>query len=127
MSNTKKSEKAADMIDPKATAPSNNPDKTTPTAAEPNSTQRVGKKVSRTGKNNDGDGDGDGDNRGRPGLNTDLTADSLGEREAVRHAATDVIWTSESKDRWGNGQPDLADLLAQRDKINKVQVENEDK
>lgn len=120
MSNTKKSEKAADMIDPKATAPSNNPDKTTSTATEPNSTQRVGKKVSRTGKNNGGDGD----TRGRPGLNTDLTADSLGEREAVSPAATDVIWTNDSKDRWGNGQPALADLLTQRDKVNKVQEED---
>lgn len=107
----------ADMIDPDSTAPSKDPNHETvaaeATATERNSKERIGQKVTRTGRNNGGDGD----TRGRPGLNTDLTADRLGEREAVSPAAHDVIWTNASKDRWGADQPDLSKLLAQRNTV----------
>lgn len=109
-------EPKGDMVDPLATSPSNDPTRdpgATSTATEPNSKERVGRKVSRTGRNNGGDADF----RGRPGLNTDLTGDTLGERQAVSPAETDVIWTNDSKDRWGAGQPALVDLLAQRAKV----------
>lgn len=104
-----------DLADPQATAPSNNPNPPeTSTAAEPNSTQRVGKKVTRTGQ---GNGGGEGDPRGRPGTGNSFTPDTLGEREAVPAAEHDVVWTNESKDRWDSGQPDFAKLLEQRNKI----------
>lgn len=113
-----KTDAKADVIDPKATNPSNDPNRKDreglSTATEPNSLQRVGQKVSRTGR---GNGGGEMDPRGRPGLNTDLTGDTLGERKAVSPAETDVIWTNESKDRWGVGQPEFSELLAQRNKI----------
>lgn len=102
------------MIDPYATSPSKDESRdkdAAKTASEPNSKERIGKKVSRTGRNNGGD------DRPRPGVGRDMTADRLGEREAVSPGETDVIWTNESKDRWGVGQPSTADLLKQRNKI----------
>lgn len=112
----KEKEIKEDLIDPNATAPSNDPnrkskDKATSTATEPNSKQRVAKKASRTGRNNGG-----GEVR-RGGLNMELTPDTLGEREGVSPADTDLIWTNDSKDRWGVDQPGLDKMLAQRDAI----------
>lgn len=108
---------AAKMIDPLATSPSNDKTRTDEdkaTATELNSKQRVAEKVSRTGRNNGGDGG----RTDRPGVGRDMTPDTLGEREAVSPADTDVIWTNSSKDRWGVDQPSLGDLLSQRDKVN---------
>lgn len=119
-----------DMIDPKATSPSKDPNREEraglSTATEPNSKQRVGQKVSRTGRNNGGDGSASGNDRLRTRLGVDPTADTLGEREAVSPAETDVIWTNESKDRWGGDQPEFSKLLAQRDKLAGVDAESED-
>lgn len=112
----------AAMIDPNSTAPSNaSKDNATATATEPNSKQRVAqKKASRTGRGNGGAGEA------RGGLNVDLTPDTLGEREAVSPGETDAIWTNASKDNWGNGQPGLDKLLAQRDEIAKQKREREE-
>lgn len=106
----------AKVIDPLATSPSNGPKaEDTSTVTEPNSMQRVAEKTTRrSGRNNGGDGSS---GPARPGLNTDLTGDTLGEREAVSPADTDALWTNASKDKWGNGQPEFADLLKQRDAI----------
>lgn len=112
------------MIDPTATSPSKDPkrkDKTTATATEPNSRERVARKTSRTGRNNGGD------EARRGGLNMDLTPDTLGEREGVSPAETDLIWTNDSKDRWGADQPDHAALLAQRNEIEKQRREREER
>ena len=113
------------IIDPTATSPSKDPKrqdrKDNATATEPNSKQRVAQKVSRTGRNNGGDAE-----PRRGGLNTDLTPDTLGEREGVSPAETDLIWTNESKDRWGSDQPGLDQMLAQRNEIEKQRREREE-
>lgn len=110
-----------EMIDPKATAPSNRKDKddAKATATEPNSKQRV---ASRTGRKNGGGDKG----APRGGLNVDLTADTLGEREGVSPADTDLIWTNSSKDQWGAGQPSLGDMLKQRNEIEAQRREREE-
>ena len=135
MSDVKKAETSAkkdkavkgDMIDPMATSPSRDPNakdrEGTSTATEPNSTQRVGKKVSRTGHGNGGGATGNDALRTRLGV--DPTADTLGERKTVSPAETDVIWTNESKDKWGRDQPGLGELLNQRNAIAKQQAEEE--
>lgn len=115
-------------VDPMATAPSKDPDqearKEEATATEPNSRERVGlKQASRTGRGNGGDGEAAG--YARPGLNTDLTPDTLGEREEVSPATTDVIWTNASKDRWGVDQPNLSDLLKQRTEVEEQRQKRE--
>ena len=83
--------------------------------------ERVARKTSRTGRNNGGD------EARRGGLNMDLTPDTLGEREGVSPAETDLIWTNDSKDRWGADQPDHAALLAQRNEIEKQRREREER
>lgn len=124
MSKKKEAAPAGDVIDPKATSPSNDPnrDERAATATESNSVKRVAEKtVRRSGRNNGGDGEA----RGRPGLNQNLTGDTLGEREAVSPADTDVIWTNASKDKWGVDQPDFAKLLAQRNQLAGVEAKSE--
>lgn len=109
------------VIDHLATSPSNDPNKEERQAnsatTEPNSAQRIAERTTRrSGRNNGGD---ESDTRARPGLGMakDLAPDTLGEREGVSPAETDLIWTNASKDKWGVDQPSLADQLAQRDKI----------
>ena len=126
---TKSSESAkskkveGDLADPMATAPSNDPNKAEradmSTAAEPNSAQRMAeRRASRTGRNNGGS-DGDAARNGlRAGIQDDRSAPTtLGEREAVSPADTDVIWTNSSKDRWGVDQPSMGAQLKQQRKI----------
>jgi hypothetical protein len=128
MSNKTEKKAGADeskMIDPTATSPSKDPQRKdrqdTSTATEPNSKQRIANKVSRTGR-----GNGGGDEVRRGGLNMDLTPDTLGEREGVSPAETDLIWTNQSKDRWGADQPDMGKLLGQRNEIEKQRREREE-
>lgn len=118
------------MIDPRATSPSNDPnrDERAATATEPNSKQRVAeKRTSRTGRGNGG-GNEDAAKIGlRGGVGRDLTPDTLGEREGVSPAETDLIWTNASKDKWGVDQPSMSDQLKQRDAIRKQREERDSK
>ena len=117
-----KKEVKGTVIDHLATSPSNDPDqeqrKELSAATEPNSAQRMAERSTRKSGRNNGGGDAEG-SRARPGLDmaADLAPDTLGEREGVSPAETDLIWTQASKDKWGIDQPSLADLLEQRNKV----------
>lgn len=119
---TSKKEVKGTVIDHLATSPSKNPDQDEreklSAATEPNSAQRMAERVERKGGRNNGGGDAEG-SRARPGLEMakDLAPDTLGEREGVSPAETDLIWTNASKDKWGGDQPALAELLAQRNAV----------
>ncbi len=40
-----------------------------------------------------------------------------GERETISRAVVDKVWTADSKERWGDGQPSPQDLLKEKRKI----------